>query len=230
MSVFCFKKLKKPIRLGERLKKARVEKGWTLEQMYQRLKINERYLHAIEEDRFMDLPPSKVFRLAYVKNYAKELGVDVESDLINFTHDLEDKKDLPSKGDMEKTYFYSLSNILRRSLALIVVFTFIFYLVWQVRGILEPPKLVVFTPVDGYITSHLSTLVQGEAEKECKLTINGQEVRINEKGQFEFSIDLANGLNTIIISATKKHGKTSTVSRYVVSKQDLIKDKVSLNE
>lgn len=233
MSLFCSKKLEAPRRISERLKKAREEQGLTLEQVSQKTHIGLNYLSAIENNCFAELPKAKAFRLAYIKTFAEAVGEDGKLLGSQFGREFEDEE----KGDrglrqVKDVHVYSLSNILKNIASAAAVVVFMAYLVWQVRGILEPPKLIVYTPVDGYVTSHLFTLVQGETGEECQLTINGQEVRVSEKGQFEFSIDLSNGLNTIVISATKKHGKTTTITRHVVGRQDVgqsgSQDKVSL--
>ena len=60
------------------------------------------------------------------------------------------------------------------------------------------------------------TLIEGETEKETKLTVNGKDVMVNEAGRFSTEIDLNDGVNTIAVSVTKKHGKTTTITRHVV--------------
>jgi ribosomal 50S subunit-recycling heat shock protein len=60
--------------------------------------------------------------------------------------------------------------------------------------------------------------VQGETEPEAQITINGQETKNSEKGQFKEEISLAEGVNTITFVVKKKHGKTTTETRHVVYK------------
>jgi hypothetical protein len=43
---------------------------------------------------------------------------------------------------------------------------------------------------------------------------------VNEQGHFETKVDLTTGLNTITILATKKHGKTTAITRHIVVKQN----------
>ena len=61
--------------LGQMLKKARLEKGITLEQLEEMTKIRKRYLEAIEEGDYKVLPGNFYVR-AFIKNYAEAVGLD----------------------------------------------------------------------------------------------------------------------------------------------------------
>lgn len=116
----------------------------------------------------------------------------------------------------------------RNALLLCIVLLFGGYLATQIRGILKPPKLMVYAPQDGHVVTELATVVQGETEAEARLTINGQGVVVDEAGRFETKVDLTEGVNTITILATRKHGKTTTVVRNLVVKTRSRTEPVSL--
>ena len=61
--------------LGQLLKKARLEKGISLEQLEEMTKIRKRYLEAIEEGDYNVLPGNFYVR-AFIKNYAEAVGLD----------------------------------------------------------------------------------------------------------------------------------------------------------
>lgn len=63
--------------LGQLLKKARQERGITLEQLQETTKIRVRYLEAIEEENFSVLPGNFYVR-AFIKSYAEAVGMDPE--------------------------------------------------------------------------------------------------------------------------------------------------------
>ncbi|HOR00247.1 MAG TPA: DUF4115 domain-containing protein [Anaerolineae bacterium] len=63
--------------LGERLRQAREAKGLTLEQVEEITKIRRRYLQALEEEDFGQLP-GEVFVRGFLRNYALALGLDAE--------------------------------------------------------------------------------------------------------------------------------------------------------
>ena len=111
--------------------------------------------------------------------------------------------------------------VIRYVLVISIALLLIIYLGLQVRNIIQPPKLLVYSPTDGYITDNYSLLVQGETGKEVQVSINGQVIMNSEEGKFEQKIDLSPGVNTIVVTAQKKHGKTSSITRYVVLKEEI---------
>jgi cytoskeletal protein RodZ len=62
---------------GEDLKKARETKGVALEVIANATKISTRYLHAVEQENFDQLPGG-VFRRSIVRSYARAAGLDEE--------------------------------------------------------------------------------------------------------------------------------------------------------
>ena len=220
MTIFCLKKLQPLTRVGGRLKKAREEQKLSLEDIFNKTRIPLKYLEAIESARFSELPQAKAHRLAYVREYAETLNLNPASVLYQFAQesDLNSYTPVHPRQGIRLWPVKSLSNIFRLAALGVLLVGFVTYLAWQVRGVLQPPKLFVYTPIDGYISNKLGALVQGETEKEVKVIVNGKEAMLDDQGRFELPIDLANGINTITISAIKKHGKTMTVIRHVIVK------------
>ena len=63
------------LHIGQKLKDARVAKGMTLDDLQQETKIQKRYLIAIEDEKFDELPGDFYVR-AFVKQYANTVGLD----------------------------------------------------------------------------------------------------------------------------------------------------------
>lgn len=61
--------------IGSLLKQTRVTKGYSLEEIEEATKIRARYLEAIENEEF-DLLPGQVYVIAFLRNYARYLGVN----------------------------------------------------------------------------------------------------------------------------------------------------------
>ena len=66
------------VRVGAELRDARLALGATLEEVADELRINRRYIAALEEGRSADLP-SPVYALGFVRSYATALGLDADS-------------------------------------------------------------------------------------------------------------------------------------------------------
>lgn len=87
-----------------------------------------------------------------------------------------------------------------------------------------PPTLNLTSPADGLITATASLNVSGSTNDATsspvtiKITLNGADqgsVSVGSNGSFSKSVTLANGSNTIKVTATDAAGKTSSVTRIV---------------
>ena len=87
-----------------------------------------------------------------------------------------------------------------------------------------PPTLNLSSPVDGLITATAALNVSGSTNDATsspvtiKITLNGTDqgsVTVGSNGSFSKAITLANGSNTIKVTATDAAGKVSSVTRTV---------------
>lgn len=85
--------------LGKRLKQARIEKGYTLEDVQQLTKIQKRYLISIEENRLEELP-SEFFIKTLIRQYSEVLGLNVDHIVAK---DSTDSIDRGSQEDLTRT-------------------------------------------------------------------------------------------------------------------------------
>ncbi|MCX6781852.1 MAG: helix-turn-helix domain-containing protein [Candidatus Magasanikbacteria bacterium] len=221
MSIFCFKKLNPPKpRLGQKLREARETFGVNVSTAAHAIRVPAKYIEALEKNHFNELPKAKVFRQNYLKEYAKFLHLDEEAIATQFMNEngFKGLDVVHPKQSVRNAPLFSISILARNLLIACFILLFAGYLAWQVKRVLEPPRLIVYNPAEGITMTERTVAVQGETEKECKLAINGQEIMPDEKGRFNLQVDLSDGLNTIVITATKKHGKISTVTRHIVVK------------
>lgn len=75
------------VEIGRKLQKARQDKGYTLDDLQQITKIQKRYLIAIEDEKFDELPGDFYVR-AFVKQYANTVGLNGEELLKDYDDDL----------------------------------------------------------------------------------------------------------------------------------------------
>jgi cytoskeletal protein RodZ len=222
MTVFCYKKIDKTVCLGTQFRVAREKKQKSLSDIASETRLPLKYVTAIEAGDFQALPKAKAHRFAYIKEFALAVDLSPEACLAQLT--CEDGLDgvhtkHPSHG-VRLFPFASISIFVRNSAAIALTSLFVVYLMWQVKGIVEPPFLAVYAPEEGLVYNQPAVTLQGETEKETRLTVNGQDIMVNEQGHFETKVDLTTGLNTITILATKKHGKTTAITRHIVVKQN----------
>jgi transcriptional regulator with XRE-family HTH domain len=62
-------------RAGRKLSEARRQRGWSLEEVAERIRVRREFLEALEEMN-VKLLPGKAYALAFLRSYARELGVD----------------------------------------------------------------------------------------------------------------------------------------------------------
>lgn len=62
-------------RAGRKLSEARRQRGWSIEEVADRIRIRKEFLEALEEMN-VKLLPGKAYALAFLKSYARELGID----------------------------------------------------------------------------------------------------------------------------------------------------------
>lgn len=62
-------------RAGRKLSEARRQRGWTLDEVADRIRIRREFLEALE-DMNVKLLPGKAYALAFLRSYARELGID----------------------------------------------------------------------------------------------------------------------------------------------------------
>ena len=220
MGIFCFKNIKTSERLGEELKNTREKKGIDLTTAASETHISQKYLEAIEQSNFSILPPTYAHRLAYIKKYAKFLELDEKKIADRFSKD-EGMENINSNlmvPQQQKLKVPSLFVLVRNLVISIFLILFVFYAFWQIQGVLRPPTLVVYSPSEGFVANTLNILVEGYTDKETHVTVNGQEIMVDEDGRFSSNIDLSKGINTINIVANKKHGKTTSITRNIIVK------------
>lgn len=216
---FKKKKLNPPKRVCFCLKEARERAGMTLEEISVKTKIDRKNLQALEQCRFSDLPEAVIYQKNFVRSYVEALGLDAKPFLTQYHAEEETKKKFRHPYKIIK--FNPLSNlpmILRVVLSIVVVAILVGYLSVQVKRIVDPPELLLDQPLDGLITMNDNIIVQGKTEKEVTVAINGKEIGVNEQGLFEERVDLKDGVNTLVVSAKKKHGKVTEITRHVVHK------------
>lgn len=70
-------------RVGEELREARLTLGASVEDIADHLRINRRYIHALEEGRVKDLP-GVAYAVGFVRSYAAALGLDPDEAVRRF--------------------------------------------------------------------------------------------------------------------------------------------------
>jgi cytoskeletal protein RodZ len=195
----------------------------SLEDLEKKTKIQKKYLQALEECRFDDIKQSSVYLKNYVKKYVTALGENPEPFLDQFKHEELRHQAQHTKHPAQaykQINFSSMPNIFRHALIIGVVCIFLLYLGFHVQNILQPPSLSVVSPSDGFITYESNIEITGKTDPETKVTVNEEVIKNDELGNFKQTITLSPGINTLIVKAENKHGKTSAETYHVIYKNN----------
>lgn len=74
-------------RAGRKLAEARRQRGWSVDEVAERIRVRRDYLVALEEMN-PKLLPGKAYTLAFLRSYAKELGIDEQAIVDQFRDEL----------------------------------------------------------------------------------------------------------------------------------------------
>lgn len=222
MSKFEKKQLSAGKRVCIRLKEARKKSHISLDELSKQTKISKKHLIALEECRFDDIPYAVIYQKNFIKKYADILNLPVEEILEQFITEEAalQKKETGVKNGIHKNKLQNLPSFLRLSLTVTMVLLLVGYIGWQIQTLVKPPELTLYSPQNGLVTTDYELLIHGQTNQESQVFVNGLEISNSEDGQFRETITLSPGVNTINVSAKKKHGKSTEVIRYVVFKSD----------
>lgn len=210
--------------VGQILKEGREEKIYSLDEVEKQTKIRKEMLKALENDDYSKLPPL-TFIQGFVKNYSKFLGLDSEKLLAVLRRDFETQKHPPvimesfSKPLKKKRILITPSRLVGVVVTVIVI-GFFAYLYFEYRSFVGAPQLQVNSPIQGQTVEVTSISVEGKTDPEAKLTVNDQEVGLDNSGNFKEEVKLSSSVNNISVVATSKFGQATKVERTVYIKSN----------
>lgn len=209
--------------VGQILKDARELKLYTLEEVEKHTRIRKELLEALEKDEYHKLPPA-TFVQGFIKNYGSFLNLDTSKLLAVFRRDFESKKHPPlvmqsfSKPIKTKKFRITPSRVLG-VIVFIIILGFFSYLWVEYRQFVGAPALLVNSPSDQQTVDVTTVLVSGTTDPETKITVNNQEIGVDNSGHFQEDIKLSGSTNTVTVVATSKFGQSAKVERTVFVKK-----------
>lgn len=214
--------------IGEILRNERLKKNYQTSQIALAIKIKEKFIFAMENNDFSFFP-EEVFALGHIQNYAEFLELDFNEIIPFFRRTWEMKRnqfDEKSKNHANEFVFNSKIDSVGRNFSRIILVSgigliiaaFIFFLVLQYERNIIHPKLKIVYPAEDIATSSEKITLKGETDNDDKIFVNGEEIKVDENGFFEFSIDLNQGLNKFVFRAVNPYQKETTVERLILRK------------
>ena len=204
------------------LKDARIAAKVTLEKIEKISLVPKKYLTALEEGRYWELP-AEVFATKFFKAYCKTLGMNSDLLLEKFQNEYRTHQNWQERSAKVKqapsqkapSLIIGPFFLKRAGIGLLMV-AFAAYIGLQINHIIQSPALVVDSPSDNLVTSKQVIDIKGNVEAESRLTINGQDIYTDKDGHFDEVIGLQPGINFINFSAKKKYSREKTLVRKVM--------------
>ena len=209
--------------VGQILKDARLEKLYTLEDVEKNTKIRKELLQALEADDYDKLPPA-TFIQGFIKNYGKFLNLEIEKLLAVFRRDFEAKKHPPVVLESFKNPIGAASLRITPAKILavtvtIIILGFFAYLWFEYRQFAGAPALELTSPSNPQTVEVPTVVVEGTTDPDAKVTINNQEIGLDNKGHFKEEIKLASSVNKVVVTSTSKFGQSTKQERTVFVKK-----------
>ena len=199
-------------RLGDVLREARERRDIDLVRAERETKIRARYLRALEDGDYDDLPGA-VYTKGFLRNYARYLALDPEELIKLYRREA---------GEPEAARPAVVTPITapRTSRALVVtpgailgvfltllVGGFVAYLVYQFVTFARVPELAITDPPrDVASYDGMEYTIRGETEPNSRISVEGlrenPEAEADEEGVFEVTVNLVPGANVITITAS----------------------------
>lgn len=205
--------------VGEILKKARLEKKLTFEDIEKSTKIRKKFLQALEDNSWEKLP-SLPYIKGFIRTYSEYLGLRSDEMVAIFRRHFRDQE---KTGLLPTGLTHPLdAPVLRFTpqiglIVIIVSFIVVFfgYLFLQYQSYTSPPDLIVNKPMEGETVKTSKIEIAGKTDIDAVVAINNQKIALSANGEFTINLLLSPGINTIIIESTSKYGKKRTITRTI---------------
>lgn len=203
MKDFIRKKINPEKSLGEILKSARKKKEITLDQAEEETKVRRKYLRALEEGRYDELP-GNVYTLGFLAKYLDFLDLDEAKFTLRFKMEcgetVKEKRLMPTRR-MKEPFFFLTGKTIAVVAVFLVIVGILGYIIYNVRAITTAPNLVISSPNQEQVLKEDRVNIIGKTDSGITLLINNQTILLDGNGNFNQQVKLNPGLNTFEIKA-----------------------------
>ena len=193
--------------VSEQLRKGREQRELSLEECAKSIHIQPKFLQALEESKFDELP-GEMYTRAWIRKYATYLDLDLKRLMISY----DKERTIRNKATHDqKTSTFNVAHQLwdfftmRRLIILFAALILLGYVGVIIYQTISQPRIVLNIPLTGFRTQSNSIIIKGQTETGALVQINQQPIALDAHGIFEQELTLRDGLNTVHIEAQKKH-------------------------
>lgn len=212
---FIRKKVKSQT-LGEKLQGIRRDANVSLNEIAKATKVQRKYLEMLEKGHYDELPP-EVYVKGFLTNYAKYLSIEVEDVLSLYEKERGIEKNIKKlkvpKESRKRVQIPSITvtpKVLAIILFVLLVGVGFVYFYREVGKFSAAPRLIIAQPAGNSSIEGSTVDVAGITDKDGKVTINGQPVFVDEKGEFNETISLGQGINELEVRSENRFGNEAS--------------------
>ena len=217
---FTTKKVKTET-LGEYLQSCRSHLGLSLLDAAKLSQVQPKFISALEEGRFRDLPAA-VYVRGFLRSLAQVYRVTAAGLLEQFAAESQISANLLASAAPEtpggrfvfRRFILSPRTAMLLG-AVILAIVSLSYLYFQISSLGRAPRLQVFSPESDMVINSGSLLVRGQTEPGASVFLNNQALVSDSSGEFRENLSLGPGANRLVIKAVNQFGQETVVTRSV---------------
>ncbi|MEK7541309.1 MAG: helix-turn-helix domain-containing protein [Patescibacteria group bacterium] len=207
--------------LGTELRQRREALGMSIDDLAREAKVAARDIRALEEGQ-CQVFPAKVYAQGALRRIGRVFardGAEALMEAFNREWAAGSAGAAGPAGEAPRRRPSAGIRLTPRRLGAVAAAAFSLFLLgfWGMRlsAFTLSPALSVDSPRDHSRVSTPTMEVRGTTEKESRLTVNGREITIDERGAYRENIELPLGTNRLEFVSESRFGKTSREVRYV---------------
>ena len=169
----------------------------------------------MENENWQSLP-DPTFTKGFITSYAKYLGLEPQKVLAVYRREYDEREYPKKKFDSQhKRRLYLTPARLLNTLLAFAIIIFVAYLVLQYSSVFTAPKIEIISPSDDETVTVPVVVIQGKADPQTTISVDGEFVPVNQEGTFSHQYNLKEGRNTIEIIASKRLSPKTKITRTV---------------
>jgi cytoskeletal protein RodZ len=204
--------------LKEILKEEMRAKGLTAEKLAEIAEIAPKYINALIDSDFGNLPPAP-----YVRGYLKKIAdaLEIDFDMLWHYYDREARIARSGRNDMLPTNRYAIKPVNKARLAVgavaVIALAYFFPILVDFFG---RPSLEIVAPAqDQIVVSSQDYMLEGRVKRaQDRVYINDTEIDVQQDGAFSKQVFLDEGKNTYVFRAKRFLGREMSVTRNIFYK------------
>lgn len=213
---FSLRKIKTPLTLGRKFKKARKRLKLDLLEVELLIKIRTKYLEALEADNYNSLP-ADTYTKGFIIRYAKLLKLDENKALAEYLKQrsllISSEIDClnPNKSFREIKFIFTPRFFAPILISMVAISLFV-YLGFQINGFAAAPELLISSPENNSVLVKENIEIKGATSQQAEIYINEQKVQVATDGTFVTDYKLLPGINVIQVMSRNKANKEKSLT------------------